>query len=123
MHALVNVQTYLPPTAVLFQLTVTENETRNNCKETSSLWSPALYCMPLTIRSPLYVPLDTKQVISETFSQPISWLSTEETKPNAIKSKHHKTKWQKCTKSKRKKKAWSKYCNRYRMLGVIIEQH
>ena len=39
-----------------------------------------------------YVPLDTKQVISEMFSQPICWLSTEETKPNTTKASLIKTK-------------------------------
>jgi len=40
-----------------------------------------------------YVPLDTKFVVSETFSRPISWRSNEETKPKATKA-NNQEKWQ-----------------------------
>jgi len=39
-----------------------------------------------------YVQLDTKQVISETFPKPISWLGMEKTKPNTTKAHIHQSK-------------------------------
>jgi len=41
-----------------------------------------------------YVPLDTKQVISETFPKPISWLGME--KQNLMQQKHALTNQKKC---------------------------
>jgi len=40
----------------------------------------------------VYVPLDTKQVISETSRKPISWLGVKKTKPNTTKAHIHQSK-------------------------------
>jgi len=37
-----------------------------------------------------YIPLDAEHVISQTSSQPISWLGTEETRPNITTANMHK---------------------------------
>jgi len=39
-----------------------------------------------------YAPLDTKRVISETFSKQIFWLGMEKTKPNTTKACIHQSK-------------------------------
>jgi len=49
-----------------------------------------------------YVPLDTQQVISETFPKPISWLGME--KLNLTQQKHTFTNQKKCTKTQKKYK-------------------
>jgi len=49
-----------------------------------------------------YVPLDTQQVISETFHKPISWLGME--KLNLTQQKHTFTNQKKCTKTQKKYK-------------------
>jgi len=49
-----------------------------------------------------YVPLDTKQVISETFPKPISWLGME--KLNLTQQKHTFTNQKKCTTTQNKHK-------------------
>ena len=43
-----------------------------------------------------YVPADTKQDQRRS-SSPVSWLSTEDTKPNTTKANYTGTKWQKHT--------------------------
>jgi len=48
-----------------------------------------------------YVQLDTKQVISEMFLKPISWLGIE--KHNLTQQKHAFTNQKKCTTNKHKK--------------------
>jgi len=45
-----------------------------------------------------YIPLDTKQVTSDTSSQAISWLSADKTKPNSTKANNTGIKWQKISK-------------------------
>ena len=49
-----------------------------------------------------YIPLDTKQVISETFPKPISWLGME--KLNRTQQKHTFTNQKKCTTTQNKHK-------------------
>jgi len=39
-----------------------------------------------------YIPLKTKQVISEKFSKLISWLGMDKTKPNTTKAHIHQSK-------------------------------
>jgi len=51
----------------------------------------------------VYVPLDTKQIISETFPKPISWLGME--KLNLTQQKHTFTNQNKCTTAQNK---WKK---------------
>jgi len=50
-----------------------------------------------------YVPLDTKQVISETFPKPIFWLGMEKTTTNTTKAHIHQSKEMYNNKNKHKK--------------------
>jgi len=47
-----------------------------------------------------YVPLDTKQVISETFPKPIFWLDMEKLNLNLTQQKHTFTNQKKCMQHK-----------------------